>query len=122
MTAELPNSADPLAELLTACDRFNTHVTLLIDQLRDVELTDEDDERIYDTVHRTFTAVALASSLTIGLQRDAHEAECPHYNVVTEAEWARLSADRAHERNLTYECELQPGHPGPHLSLVQSLR
>ncbi|GAA2420324.1 hypothetical protein [Nonomuraea africana] len=51
-------------------------------------------------MHRAFTTVGLAGSLTIGLQRDAHEAECPHYNVLTDAEWARLSIDLgAHERN-----------------------
>ncbi|GAA2812791.1 hypothetical protein [Nonomuraea dietziae] len=121
MTAESPNSADPITALLIACDRFHSHVTLLADQLRDVELGDEDAERVHEAVHRTFTTVGLVGSLTVGLQRDADEAECPHYNVLSDAEWARLSVDLgAHERKLAYECELQPGHPGPHLSLAQS--
>ncbi|MBB3733743.1 hypothetical protein [Nonomuraea dietziae] len=114
MTAESPNSADPITALLIACDRFHSHVTLLADQLRDVELGDEDAERVHEAVHRTFTTVGLVGSLTVGLQRDADEAECPHYNVLSDAEWARLSVDLgAHERKLAYECELQPGHPGP---------
>ncbi|MET7338447.1 hypothetical protein [Nonomuraea sp. NPDC005650] len=47
---------------------------------------------------------------------------CPHYNVLTDAEWARLTADKAaaHGRNATCLCESAPGHPGPHLAPAQS--
>jgi hypothetical protein len=64
MTAEPPDNADPIAALLIACDRFHTHVTLLADQLRNVELSDEDAERAQEAVRRAFTTVGLIGSLT----------------------------------------------------------
>ncbi|MFI7641664.1 hypothetical protein [Nonomuraea sp. NPDC049400] len=111
-----------MAALIGACHRFATHVDLLADRLGAVDLSADDAERVNDAIMRAFTVTALASSLTVGLQREANEAECPHFNVLTDAEWARLSADEmaAHDRNATYLCALQPGHPGPHVSLAQS--
>ncbi|GAA2699265.1 hypothetical protein [Nonomuraea recticatena] len=72
--------------MLIACDRFHTHVALLAERLHEVELTDEDAGRIEEAIGRVFTTVALAGSLTIGLQREASDAACPHYNVLTDAE------------------------------------
>ncbi|MFI6451944.1 hypothetical protein ACIBF6_10345 [Streptosporangium amethystogenes] len=72
---------------------FATHMNLLADQLGDVEPTNDDAERLSDAATRAFTAVALATSLTIGLEREVGDGECPHYNVLTDAEWERLSAD-----------------------------
>ncbi|MEU0487538.1 hypothetical protein ABZ260_51390 [Streptosporangium sp. NPDC006013] len=122
MTVEFPDSTGPLTALLDACVHFATHVNLLADQLRDVELTDDDAERLSDAATRAFTAVALATSLTVGLEREAGDGECPHYNVLTDAEWARLSADEtaAHDRSAVYQRELQADHPGSHMSLAQS--
>ncbi|MET8054062.1 hypothetical protein ABZU75_41450 [Streptosporangium sp. NPDC005286] len=61
-------------------------MNLLADQLGDVELTDDDVERLSDAATRAFTTVALATSLTVGLKREAGDGECPHYNVLTDAQ------------------------------------
>ncbi|MFB9631625.1 hypothetical protein [Nonomuraea helvata] len=116
---------DPVAALIGACHHFATHIDVLADQLSAVGvvgLSADDAERVSDAITRAFTATSLASALTVGLRRACDDDECPHSNMLTDAEWARLTAGRiaVNARKATYSCELEPGHPGPHMSLAQS--
>ncbi|MGP3919963.1 hypothetical protein [Nonomuraea sp. 10N515B] len=73
-----------------------------------------------EAIQRVVNAAGMAAALTVGRQRHMPEAACPHYNVLTDAEWGPLSGKYvANERKLAYGCELQPGHAGPHMSEVQ---
>ncbi|MFI6744098.1 hypothetical protein ACIBI9_65510 [Nonomuraea sp. NPDC050451] len=125
MTADHGQGADVANALQNACERFATHLTLLNDQLRGVELTEDDQERIEVSATRAFTAVVLVSAMTKGTAREAEgDGTCPHFNALTDAEWAGLQsmADRTAvpNRSVVYECELEAGHPGPHLALAQA--
>ncbi|WP_433259450.1 hypothetical protein ACQPYK_50290 (plasmid) [Streptosporangium sp. CA-135522] len=111
-----------MTALVNACERFATHVDLLADQLSEVALNTDGVELVNAAVHRVFTAAGLAAGLTTGLQRHPRKTtECQHYNVLTDAEWAPLTDCGGHARKPVYECELQPGHPGAHVSHVQIL-
>lgn len=111
----------PVTALVDACRHFATHVRLLADQLGAIELSDDDVELVHDAVHQVFTAAGLAAAVATGLQRHTGEQDCPHYNVLTDAEWALLAEGGRHERKAVYGCELQPGHPGAHAAHVQVL-
>ncbi|MDP9869393.1 MULTISPECIES: hypothetical protein [Streptosporangium] len=120
LSAGLPSEGtDPVTAPAIASEHFATHVNLLADQLGKVELNADGVELVNAAVHRAFTAAGLAAGLTIGLQRHTRDTECPHYNVITDAEWAPLTDGGGHMRKPAYECELQPGHPGPHMAHVQ---
>ncbi|TDC82513.1 hypothetical protein E1292_50265, partial [Nonomuraea deserti] len=111
----------PVAALVDACRHFATHVRLLADRLGVAELSDDDVQSVHDAVHQVFTAAGLAGALATGLQRHTSEQDCPHYNVLTDAEWAPLAESGRHERKVVYGCELQPGHAGAHAAHVQLL-
>ncbi|MEV1179326.1 hypothetical protein, partial [Nonomuraea sp. NPDC049784] len=105
--ADPPHDAvTPVTALVDACRHFATHVRLLADQLGAAELSDDDVELVHNAVHQVFTAAGLAAALATGLQRHAGEQDCPHYNVLTDAEWAPLSEGGGRERKAVYGCEL----------------
>lgn len=120
MAAPHGQAVDAVAALTRACEHFATHVRLLADQLAAAELSPDDVERAGHAVHQVAAAAGLAAAVTTGLRRHTGPQACPHYNVLTDAEWAPLGdGPGAVGRQPAYECWLQPGHPGPHAAHVQ---
>lgn len=108
--------------LVDACRLFAAHVGLLADHLRAVRLSTGDVQRIREALHRVHTAAGLAAVLTIGVRHRAREGQCPHYNALTDAEWAPLAEGViADDRSAVYGCGLQKGHTGAHVTHAQSV-
>ncbi|MET9250264.1 hypothetical protein [Nonomuraea sp. NPDC003709] len=120
MTADYDawDGTDPLTALLDASRHYAIHVRLLIDQLAEARLGADDVGRVEDAMCEVAEAAALAVAVTMGLRRHVRREVCPHYNLLTDAEWAP-ARDGALARGRAYGCELQPGHPGLHTAQFQ---
>jgi hypothetical protein len=113
----------PVAALAGACEVFATHVELLADQLHGADLSDDDIALVNRSLYRAVSATWLAGAMTVGLRMPTSAQECPHFNVVTDAEWIPLAQGTGCiQRSDPYACVLEPGHDGPHTSVLQEMR
>ncbi|GAA3192185.1 hypothetical protein GCM10010486_71600 [Nonomuraea roseoviolacea subsp. carminata] len=69
-------------------------------------------------VHQVAAAAQLAATLTVGRYGRPPLDGCPHFNTITNAEWALLEK-RGNDRRPLLPCELEPGHADRHSSLAQ---
>ncbi|WP_343951433.1 hypothetical protein [Nonomuraea longicatena] len=109
--------------LAGACEGFATHVELLADRLAGADLSDDDVALVNRSLYRAVSATWLAGAMTVGLRMPVSAQECPHFNVVTDAEWIPLAIGAGcFQRDDPYACVLEPGHDGAHASILQEVQ
>ncbi|MEV4094493.1 hypothetical protein [Streptosporangium saharense] len=113
---------DSVIELAMLCETFSTRVAALADELAKADLSGDDLVLINTCLRKAASSSWLVGAVTFGLERRAPEGRCPHFNVVTTAEWIRLFHGDESARMESYECDLEAGHPGSHVSPVFQVR